>query len=42
MSETKLQELEEMAAKAVTTAQRLPPGPERSNMLKEIEEFRRG
>jgi hypothetical protein len=40
MRVTKLQELEEMAAKLLATARKLPPGPERSNILEEIGRFR--
>jgi hypothetical protein len=40
MRVTKLQELEEMAAKLLATARKLPPGPERSNILVEIGRFR--
>jgi hypothetical protein len=35
-----LQELEEMAAKLLATARKLPPGPDRHNMLLEIGRFR--
>jgi hypothetical protein len=37
---TKLQELAEMAAKLLATARKLPPGPERINILQEIGRFR--
>ena len=40
MRGTKLQELDEMAAKLIATALKLPPGPERSNILREIGRFR--
>jgi hypothetical protein len=40
MRATKLQELEEMAAKLLATARKLPPGPDRSNILREIGRFR--
>jgi hypothetical protein len=40
MRATKLQELEEMATKLLATARKLPPGPDRSNMLQEIGRFR--
>jgi hypothetical protein len=36
----RLQELEEMAAKLLATARKLPPGPERHGLLKEIGRFR--
>jgi hypothetical protein len=37
---TKLQELEAMAAKLLATARKLPPGPDRHNILQEIGRFR--
>jgi Ser/Thr protein kinase RdoA (MazF antagonist) len=40
MRVTKLQELGEMAAKLLATARKLPPGPERSYILREIGRFR--
>jgi hypothetical protein len=40
MRATKLQELEEMAAKLLATARKLPPGADRRNMLAEIGRFR--
>jgi hypothetical protein len=40
MRATKLQELEAMAAKLLITARKLPPGPERHNIIKEIGSFR--
>jgi hypothetical protein len=40
MRATKLQELEGMAAKLLETARKLPPGPDRSNILHEIGRFR--
>jgi hypothetical protein len=40
MRVTKLQELEQMAAKLLATARELPPGPERSNIILEIGKFR--
>jgi hypothetical protein len=40
MRATKLQELEEIAAKLLATARKLPPGPGRHNMLQEIGRFR--
>ena len=40
MRATKLQELAEMAAKLLATARKLPPGPDRSNILQEIGRFR--
>jgi hypothetical protein len=40
MRATKLQELEEMATKLLATARKLPPWPERHNMLQEIGRFR--
>ena len=40
MRATKLQEVEVMAEKLLATAQKLPAGPDRSNMLKEIGRFR--
>jgi hypothetical protein len=36
----RLQELEEMAAKLLVTARKLPPGQERHSMLQEIGRFR--
>jgi hypothetical protein len=40
MSAEGLQQLEQLAAKLLTTARELPPGLDRSNMLKEIGRFR--
>jgi hypothetical protein len=40
MRATKLQELEEMAAKLLATARELPPGQERHEVLQEIGKFR--
>jgi hypothetical protein len=40
MRATKLQELEDMAAKLLALARELPPGPERMNILQEIGRFR--
>jgi hypothetical protein len=40
MRATKLQELEEIAAKLLATAGRLPPGQDRYNALREIGKFR--
>jgi hypothetical protein len=40
MRATELQELEEMAGKLLATARKLPPGPDRHNMLQEIGRFR--
>jgi hypothetical protein len=40
MRVTKLQELEEMAAKLLTTARELPPGQDHHNALREIGRFR--
>jgi hypothetical protein len=40
MRATKLQELEEMATKLLATARKLPPGPDRHNILREIGRFR--
>jgi hypothetical protein len=40
MRATKLQELEDMAAKLLVIARELPPGPERINILQEIGRFR--
>jgi hypothetical protein len=40
MRATKLQEMEEMATKLLATARKLPPGPDRHNMLQEIGRFR--
>jgi hypothetical protein len=36
----RLQELEELGAKLLATARKLPPGPDRHNMLQEIGRFR--
>jgi hypothetical protein len=36
----RLKELEEMAAKLLATVRKLPPGPERHGLLKEIGRFR--
>jgi hypothetical protein len=40
MSSTELRELEAMAAKLLTAARKLPPGPERHIIFKEIGRFR--
>jgi hypothetical protein len=40
MRATKLQELGEMALKLQVTARKLPPGPDRQNILEEIGRFR--
>jgi hypothetical protein len=40
MRATKLQELEEMAATLLATARKLPPGPDRHSIIKEIGRFR--
>jgi hypothetical protein len=40
MRSTELQELEAMAAKLLTAARKLPPGPERHSIFKEIGRFR--
>jgi hypothetical protein len=40
MSTARLQELEKMAAKLLATARKLPPGPDRHNILQEIGRFR--
>lgn len=40
MSEARLQELEEMAAKLLATARELPSGQDRHNALREIGRFR--
>ena len=40
MRATKLRELEDMAARLLATARKLPPGPERINILQEIGRFR--
>jgi hypothetical protein len=37
---TKMQDLEEIAAKLLVTAQKLPPGQDRHNALQEIGRFR--
>jgi hypothetical protein len=37
---TETQELEAMAAKLLKTARKLPPGPVRHDLLKEIRNFR--
>jgi ferric-dicitrate binding protein FerR (iron transport regulator) len=39
MRATKLQELEDMAAKLLATARKLPPGPDRNDILQEIGRF---
>jgi hypothetical protein len=39
MRATKLEELEDMAAKLLAIARELPPGPERINILQEIGRF---
>jgi hypothetical protein len=39
MRATKLRELGEMAVKVQATASKLPPGPERDNILQEIGRF---
>jgi hypothetical protein len=40
MRATKLNELEQLAAKLLAIARELPPGPERINILQEIGRFR--
>jgi hypothetical protein len=40
MRATKLQDLEEMATKLLATARKLPPGPDRHEILQEIGRFR--
>jgi hypothetical protein len=40
MRATKLQELEEMAAKLLASARKLPPGQDRHNALEEVGRFR--
>jgi hypothetical protein len=40
MRATRLQELQEMAAKLLATAGELPPGEDHHNALREIERFR--
>jgi hypothetical protein len=40
MNATKLQELEAMVAKLLTTARKLPPGQDRHNALQEVGRFR--
>ena len=40
MTATKLQELEEMATKLLASARKLPPGPDRHNLLQKIGRFR--
>jgi hypothetical protein len=40
MTTARLQELEELAAKLLATARKLPPGPERHNALQLIGRFR--
>jgi hypothetical protein len=40
MRESRLKELEEIAAKLLTTAHELPPGQDRCNALQEIGRFR--
>src|ERR1700716_2464201 len=40
MRATKRKSLGEMAAKLLATARKLPPGPDRSNILQEIGRFR--
>jgi hypothetical protein len=40
MRATKLQELEVMASKLLATARKLPPGPDRHEILQEIGRFR--
>jgi hypothetical protein len=40
MRAQRLRELEEMAAKLLTTARKLPPGPERHSIFKQIGRFR--
>src|SRR5260370_20921352 len=37
---TEIQDLKELAAKLIETARKLPPGPERHGILKEIGKFR--
>jgi hypothetical protein len=40
MRATKLQELEEMATRLLAIARKLPPGPDRQSILREIGRFR--
>jgi hypothetical protein len=40
MRASRLQELQEMAAQLFATARKLPPGPDRRNILQEIGGFR--
>jgi hypothetical protein len=40
MRATKLQELEEMVTKLLTTASELPPGQDRHNALRKVSKFR--
>jgi hypothetical protein len=40
MRAARLQELQEMEAKLFATARKLPPGPDRRNILQEIGRFR--
>jgi hypothetical protein len=40
MSVERLQELQDMAAKLLETARKLPPGPERQKALEEIGNYR--
>jgi hypothetical protein len=40
MTEARLQELREMAAKLLATARELPPGQDRHNALREVGKFR--
>jgi hypothetical protein len=39
-AERRMQDLEAMAAKLLETARKVPPGPERHDILKEIRKFR--
>jgi hypothetical protein len=40
MRATKLQELEEMGAKLQASVRKLPPGPDRDNLLQDVGKFR--
>lgn len=40
MKSERLQELEKMAAKLLATARKIPPGPDRRDILEEIGRFR--
>jgi hypothetical protein len=39
-AERRMQDLEAMAAKLLETTRKVPPGPERHDILKEIRKFR--